>query len=440
MAEAGPLEGLPLEDKGTGPIGEVPNSESLLEGEPESVGGDVEVPPAESRAEEQGTFEPGARHLKESGPPAEDIDTVPMDGSAEEEELFAPGDATASEEAPPVEKDPGADISEGQEAAEEQVWPGAAPTDEGITGPEAGLGEGAAERERPAEELFEPGAEPAREEEITPGEKDLDTAATESDTAGEEPAWPDVSPPREQAAPESVPFVEAAPEEKDLAEEQALPGEVTDEKKTPLEDEAAGRVMLEDKDLEREPFEPGDQPLDEGDEAELGEAALEEQAVESETREEEPYRPDVDSLQKEAEQELEIIDKAVHDGREMAGDMFEPSSAPPKEEALSVSSTEQDQQIVEEAEPEVEELDDGEYEFESEFQAAEEAGSKDTLGIDPRLATFTLATIYKVQGLYHQALQVLDLLEAKGGDLERIQAERESILQLMSTGTSLEPE
>jgi hypothetical protein len=234
--------------------------------------------------------------------------------------------------------------------------------------------------------------------------------------------------------------VEAALEEKDLAEEQALPGEETDGGLTTLEDEAAGRVTLEDKDLEQEPFEPGDQPLDEGEEAELGEVALEEQAVEGGAGEEEPYRPDVDSLQKEAEQELEIIDKAVHDGGEMAGDMFEPSSAPPKEEALSVSSTEQDQQVVEEAEPEVEELDDGEYEFESEFQAAEEADSRDPLGIDPRLATFTLATIYKVQGLYHQALQVLDLLEAKGGDPERIQAERDTILQLMTTGTSLEPE
>ena len=264
--------------------------------------------------------------------------------------------------------------------------------------------------------------------------------ATEREDAGEEPAWPDVSLPRERAAPEIAPFEEATLDEKDLAEEQAPPGEVTDKRQTAPEDEAASRVTLGDKDLEQEPFEPGDKPLDEGDEGELEDTTLEDQVVEDEAEEEEPYRPDVDSLQKETEQELEIIDRAAHDGKDMPGELFEPSVTSPKEEALSEPTEEQDQPAAAEAEPEVEELDDGEYEFETEFQAAEEAESGDSLGIDPKLATFTLATIYKVQGLYHQALQVLDLLEVKGGDPERIQAERESILQQMTTGTSLEPE
>jgi len=189
--------------------------------------------------------------------------------------------------------------------------------------------------------------------------------------------------------------------------------------------------------LGKEPFEPGDQPEEE---TEQEEAALEEQTLEGREKEEEPYRPGVESLEKEAEQELVVIDRAAHEGKEMAGDLFEPSIAPQKGEAPSVSVPKQDQKGPEEAEQELEELGDEEYEFETEFQAAEEVEGRDTLGIDPKLATFTLATIYKVQGLYHQALQVLDLLAAKGGDPERIQAERETILQLMTTGTSAEQE
>ena len=56
------------------------------------------------------------------------------------------------------------------------------------------------------------------------------------------------------------------------------------------------------------------------------------------------------------------------------------------------------------------------------------------LTIDPRLATFTLATIYKVQGLYQQALQVLDLLESKDADKERLVEERASIKKMMTRG------
>ena len=59
---------------------------------------------------------------------------------------------------------------------------------------------------------------------------------------------------------------------------------------------------------------------------------------------------------------------------------------------------------------------------------------QDGLAIDPRLATFTLATIYKVQGLYQQALQVLDLLQGKGADKERLVEERASIKKMMTRG------
>ena len=47
--------------------------------------------------------------------------------------------------------------------------------------------------------------------------------------------------------------------------------------------------------------------------------------------------------------------------------------------------------------------------------------------ISPRLATFTLVHVLKGQELYTRALDVLDILEKKGENKERIAAERDSI-------------
>lgn len=58
------------------------------------------------------------------------------------------------------------------------------------------------------------------------------------------------------------------------------------------------------------------------------------------------------------------------------------------------------------------------------------------LKIDPKLATFTLATIYKVQGLFVESLEVLNMLEDKGADQERIDDEREAIRNLMESGNA----
>lgn len=49
--------------------------------------------------------------------------------------------------------------------------------------------------------------------------------------------------------------------------------------------------------------------------------------------------------------------------------------------------------------------------------------------INTRMATFTLMAVLKDQGLYHQALEVLNVLEEKGNDPERIKTEREQINQ-----------
>ena len=47
--------------------------------------------------------------------------------------------------------------------------------------------------------------------------------------------------------------------------------------------------------------------------------------------------------------------------------------------------------------------------------------------ISSRLATFTLVNVLKTQGLYHKALEVLDILADKGADQKRVESERKAI-------------
>lgn len=55
----------------------------------------------------------------------------------------------------------------------------------------------------------------------------------------------------------------------------------------------------------------------------------------------------------------------------------------------------------------------------------------DNIDISPRLATFTMVAVLRNQGLHFQALQVLDVLEEKGDDKQRIATERKSIQESM---------
>jgi len=57
--------------------------------------------------------------------------------------------------------------------------------------------------------------------------------------------------------------------------------------------------------------------------------------------------------------------------------------------------------------------------------------SSEPLRISPKLATFTLVSVLKNQGLFDQALNVLDSLEQKGESLESINIEREIIQTLI---------
>jgi len=51
----------------------------------------------------------------------------------------------------------------------------------------------------------------------------------------------------------------------------------------------------------------------------------------------------------------------------------------------------------------------------------------DNITISPRLATFTLVNVLKGQGLYYQALDILDILAQKGEDKKQIAKERKLI-------------
>ena len=56
---------------------------------------------------------------------------------------------------------------------------------------------------------------------------------------------------------------------------------------------------------------------------------------------------------------------------------------------------------------------------------------KEPLKVSSRLATFTLVAVLKNQGLFEQALDVLDALEEKGESLESISLERDTIHTLI---------
>jgi hypothetical protein len=58
-------------------------------------------------------------------------------------------------------------------------------------------------------------------------------------------------------------------------------------------------------------------------------------------------------------------------------------------------------------------------------------GISEPLKISSRLATFTLVSVLKNQGLFDEALNVLDSLEEKGENIESITFERETIKTLI---------
>ena len=57
--------------------------------------------------------------------------------------------------------------------------------------------------------------------------------------------------------------------------------------------------------------------------------------------------------------------------------------------------------------------------------------SSSPLNVSARLATSTLVAVLKNQGLFEQALDVLDVLEQKGDNKKKVDQERKSIQTLL---------
>lgn len=57
--------------------------------------------------------------------------------------------------------------------------------------------------------------------------------------------------------------------------------------------------------------------------------------------------------------------------------------------------------------------------------------TNENIEISSRLATFTMVAVLRNQGLHHQALAVLDVLEKKGVDKKRIKSEKQELLKIM---------
>ena len=66
------------------------------------------------------------------------------------------------------------------------------------------------------------------------------------------------------------------------------------------------------------------------------------------------------------------------------------------------------------------------------------AGPNTSSQITESMATFTLMQIFKDQGLYDQALRVLDLLRSSSPNIERIEKEAAEIKQLLIDKQALE--
>lgn len=54
-----------------------------------------------------------------------------------------------------------------------------------------------------------------------------------------------------------------------------------------------------------------------------------------------------------------------------------------------------------------------------------------SISVSDRLTTFTMVAVLNDQGLYHQALDMLDILEKKGKDPKRIERERQKIREYL---------
>jgi hypothetical protein len=369
----------------------------------------------EGLSAEAGSFEPGALPDADISEPTED-DTDQLTGAilTDEEVPFQPGEEAPDEEDRPADTDLDTYTPEPSEIEVDHAQPDEGTTKEEQAGPEGVSPDSTALEGKDAEEArFEPGSARDKDQRDEAQTSEPMVGRDESELTEKTSTWSDDIPGQADTAQRVEPD-QAILDQEDVTDDPRLSSEAESDEGTSTDEVSMDTVRMEDKDVEKVPFEPGDQ-----EEADAP-AALKTDEGE---RKEEPYQPDAVSMDKEADREQDTLERVAYDDRDMEGERFEASTAPLTQDRPTESQKE-------DASPPEESSDEGD--------SPEAVEPGDALWIDPKLATFTLATIYKVQGLYHQALQVLDMLEAKGGDPERIQAERESIIQQMTSGSQPE--
>jgi hypothetical protein len=414
--------GLPTESFEPGTVSEQDKDDTTEEEEiervftqqlEESKVTDLQVEHGEVRSSAEGeSFEPGTPPQEViPASPEEELEPVISEIPTIEETPFQPGAKTLEETEQPPETDQDISIVEPSVLEADQTPPDEGAGDEEQAGPVGESPDSTAIEGRATEEArFEPGKGEA-EQLVDTEVSGTGVGEEEGKLAGPPLTWSEDIPAPTETIQDTEPDDQAILDKGGATEDQQPSSGARGDEETTLGEVTLGTVRMEDKDVEKIPFEPSDQ------EAIDTPAALKTEEMELE---EEPYPPDAVSLEKEAELEQDTLEQAAYDDRDMEGERFEASTAPSAE--IPTESPIGAEALPSEEGAEVDE-------------PREEVEPKGEPWIDPKLATFTLATIYKVQGLYQQALQVLDMLEDKGADPERIAAERESIIQQMTSGS-----
>ncbi len=383
--DAGETEPVPVEPE---PVAE-PEIEPTLQPEQPGVPADEEPPGlsiaarlAQLRMELSAKYAPG-----ESSPPA-----VPKAESKPEAEVTLPSSEVQGEEDDgDTEVDPVAEV-------EAEIKAAGVALEAEVSPPET-----AAEAGKPPTDKPLPIAD-----RLALLRKEIAQGGTSEEVAGPEP---------EASAMDIEVEAEPAPE----AVTDELPAtEVT------IEPEIEGEVATIDESAEVPPVEPEPEPIALDIEPEPAEVTEEADTTTAAP----PAEPQGPEPVAEMAAEMEAADEAAED---------QPAPIEPPEVAEELAEEQPTaESIIEEDRPAGDEQPAEEV---SEPPAERSSGPTDTMTatfVDPKLATFTLADIYQVQGLYQQALQVLDILENKGGDPARIKRERATITAAMSAGSKSE--
>ncbi len=281
------------------------------------------------------------------------------------------------------------------------------------------------EPESEAEEEPEPII--AEDTDISQIEVKPSTTAVEPDTV-EEPLVTEspeefaIEPPVEETEPETEEEPELViPEDTDTTQ---LEPEVPTQKEPDTETTA--------QEIQPEPLVEEEETITEQPELDDPVARFLAQGLESMETVEEPS-PSEPSEEPEASTDLKFADEPSMEEEEMAVEEIEPGDSDSAEASVDEMEAKPRTGDEEKINPPLLDPERAPHVFLEKPEKPDKSQAAETkpLNINPRMATFTMVSILSKQGLYHQALEVLDVLENKGEDSYRIMMERKRIQQAM---------